>query len=405
MKYLQVVSVVIGLSVILSNAAFAAIPHEKGRLSIAEKKEDERIGLWIEAEGENRPLSDRKEFNRLISKLTKYPFTDIYVQLYRHGRSWYPTLSADSAPFIENKEKGFYPIGELLSFASKRGIRVHAWLNVLRLGENPEVPLLQRAGMDASLVDCRGQSLAENKGMGTVGARPDTPGIWLDPSHAEVVTSIVSVIHDLVSEYPSLSGIHLDMIRTTFPYGGGSWGGEPTLCKEFYTKREYEQLSAKRGLLSSSLVRSIFGQVPKEVSKTEGVTNIVRNIRQYLDWHAPQMELSAAVLSNQRKAKNYAHQDWPKWVSTGLIDTAILMNYTTDSSQFYSESKEGISESSQVSLGLGAWLGRNNTALVREQVRKIKSLKKKGLVLFSYSNLADSKGDRVLDAIFEEVKK
>lgn len=404
MKCLQAVICLSIVLMVVMGSAFGAIPHQKGEARRAYSKDKEVLGLWIEAEGANRPLSEKKEFDRLINKLTKYPFTDIYVQLYRHGRSWYPTLSADSAPFIENREKGFYPIADLLSFASKKGIRVHAWINVLRLGEDPNVPLLQRAGSDASLVDCKGLPLSETKGQGSMGARPDTPGIWLDPSHPEVVTSIVSVIHDLVSEYPTLAGIHLDMVRTTFPYGGGSWGGEPTLCREFYTQREYDQISKKRGLLGSSFVGSIFGQVPKELSKTEGVTNIVRNVRQYLDWHAPQMELSAAVLANYGKAKNYASQDWKAWVHGGLVDSVVLMNYTTDSNVFFSESKNGLTFSPQVSIGIGAWLARNNNFLVREQIRRIKAMKKKGLVLFSYSNLADQKGDLVLDAVVSELR-
>lgn len=405
MKCLQAVICLFLITAVGLGYARAIIPHDKSASIKAPVKEKELLGLWIEAEGENKPLSDRKEFNRLIAKLTKYPFTDIYVQLYRHGRSWYPTLSADSTPFIDNKTHGFYPIPELLAFASKKGIRVHAWLNLLRLGEDPNVPLLQRAGTDASLVDCKGLPLSDTNGQGSMGARPDTPGIWLDPSHPEVITSIVSVIHDLVSEYPTLSGIHVDMVRTTFPYGGGSWGGEPTLCKEFYTRREYDQLSNKRGLLSSTFVGSIFGQAPEEISKTEGVTNMVRSIRQYLDWHAPQMELSAAVLANYGKAKNHANQDWRAWIGSGLVDSVILMNYTTDSDTFYAQSSGALQNRPQIIIGLGAWLSRNNTFLIRDQVRRIKDLKKKGLVLFSYSNLADSKGDRVLDAFFEEVAK
>ncbi len=405
MKYLQVVVCVF---MVLLNAIAplrAAVPtqDEKGRGTI--KKSTETFGLWVEAEGENRPLGDKKEFQQLLTKISNYPFTDVYIQLYRNGRSWFPTLSADSAPFIENRNQGFYPISDLLSFAKKKGIRVHAWLNILRLGDNPNVPLLERAGRNDSLIDCKGTALSETEGNGTYGARPDTPGIWLDPSHPEVVTSIVSVVHDLVSEYPNLAGIHLDMIRTTFPYGGGSWGGEPNLCKEFYTKGEFEKKSQGRGLLSRTFVSSIFGQTPETIDKTEGVTNLVRNIRQYLDWHAPGMELSAAVLSNYSKAKNYAHQDWSSWISGGLVDSVVIMNYKTDVSSFYSDSKHGAVDMARVSIGVGAWLTRNNIGLVREQLRSIKKLERKGIVLFSYSNLADKTGDKVIQAVVEEIKK
>lgn len=405
MTYLQLLSYTFFICLLCPSTLCAAIPGPKDDKNTLTNKHTESLGLWIEAEGEHRPLSDKKEFNRLLDKISKYQITDLYVQLYRQGRSWFPTLSADSTPFIENKNQGFYPISDLLAFAGKKGIRVHAWLNVLRLGDKANVPILERAGTEASLVDCKGMSLSETQGNGTYGARPDTPGIWLDPSHPEVVTSVVSVIHDLISEYPTLSGIHLDMIRTTFPYGGGSWGGEPNLCREFYTKAEYQKKNNSRGLLSDSFVSSIFSQPSKTIDKTEGVTSIVRSIRQYLDWHAPQMELSAAVLSNYSKAKISAHQDWKAWIDSGLVDSVVLMNYKKDVDTFYSESKQGLLNNPRASIGVGAWLARNNTALIREQLRSIKKLDKKGLVLFSYSNLADDKGDKVFQAVMEEIKK
>ncbi len=364
--------------------------------------EERKIGLWIEAEGEVRPLSDKKEFKKLLDTLSKSKFTDLYVQIYRHNRSWFPSKVSDSTPYYENRRKGFYPINKLISFSKKRGIKVHAWINALRVGENTSTPILEKVGEEGTLYDSKGTSLYSTKGEGAVGCRPDTPGIWLDPSNEEVRNTLVTVSKELTTRYPGLSGIHLDMIRTTFPYSEN----ETTLCKQFLTKSELEEAKLLRSSLNEAEFKSELKQEDTSDFKRQAVTDIVRHIRRNLDMTAPQIELSAAVLANYTKAKCHASQDWKAWLDQGLVDNVVTMNYTTQIDRFSREFSPISEYGKKANVGVGAWLSLGDKNILIEQVKKVKATESTkgshGIVLFSYANLANPKGLSLLKSFFEE---
>ena len=80
--------------------------------------------------------------------------------------------------------------------------------------------LIQELGEDVVLHDKPDRNLLiYNDGRSPEGRILDTPGFWLDPSNSKLRERVNLVIQDLLSAYPELEGIHLDIIRNPFFYG------------------------------------------------------------------------------------------------------------------------------------------------------------------------------------------
>lgn len=335
------------------------------------------FGVWVEAEGPVQPLNNPRELDRLLDIIYEYPVSDIYVQVYRNGRSWFPSSFADATPYNTIKSLGRDPLSEIIGAARKKKepARVHAWFNALRLGEDQKAKVFSYLGTDATLVSTRGESLYDTKGQGVVGCRPDTPGIWIDAHNQKVKELLVHVFKELMQAYPHVEGLHLDMIRTPFPYAPNELRAEN--CTAFVSPTH----------LSS--VQNANTERYEEAYENTGTTQLVKHVRDVIDDSYDHVQLSAAVLSNQKKAIDSAQQPWPLWVEKGYVDHIVTMNYTDNMERFEREllqAKE-LGED-KVSIGVGAWLAQNNPEVLKNQILLTKEHRMKGVVLFSHGNLA-----------------
>jgi uncharacterized lipoprotein YddW (UPF0748 family) len=361
------------------------------------KISNDSFGLWIEAEGQSQPLNNPAELNKLLKLLKDYPISDVYIQVYRNGKSWFPSKYADESPYQKILHYGFDPLKKIIEVAKSKPnpIKVHVWFNSLRLGSDKNTKVLKYLGNDAVLVSTRGESLAESSGYGRYGCRPDTPGIWLDPNNKRVATLLLNLFLEVYSTYPQIDGLHLDMIRNPFPYSASGERVDPN-CSGFIAKYDQEKLLAARAGLRNTNIED------NELSKLneKGPTVVVRKIRKVMKALFPKVELSAAVLSNQQKATKHANQNWPKWIEDDLIDRVVTMNYTTDFDRFKKESQDAFNVSqNKISIGLGAWLALKHTPTLLNQIRYLQSNGKKKYVLYSYGNLSNQNGDKIYNQI------
>ena len=194
--------------------------HQNFLLRIFAPKSFE-IGLWVQAEGANRTLDSAEKIKALVKRARAAGVTDIYAQVYRSGRAWFPTKLADDSPA---KRAGQDPLALLLALAclkeGGRAIKVHAWINAFALARNKKAPIIRELGKEAVLKDQYGRSLLEyplsGKPAWAKGFGLGTPGIFLDPGHPGVRGRIIDIAAQLVRDYPRLAGVHLDFIR--YPY-------------------------------------------------------------------------------------------------------------------------------------------------------------------------------------------
>lgn len=375
--------------------------------------EQPRFGLWVEAEGEVKPFVSDKSWTKFQAFVEEGKFSDLYCQVYRGGRSWFPSLLADATPFYESMAQNLDPLEETLRYAHAKKIKVHAWVNVLRVAHDLNAPLLRTVGSEAVLVDNYGNSLLAYGPNGSFkmvsgkNLKIDTPGIWLNPQSKRVREYVVETLRDLIIAYPELDGIHLDMIR--YPFGIHGDGGTPVSLGyshasvlEFHAASDNSAERLSKTLQHSSTVP--IGSAWKDWQRAQ-VTLMVMEIRELINSIAPHMELSVAAIASPDRAYHHAYQDWGAWLRGGIIDWAIPMNYNADVSAGTNTGIQAMSYAAnkKALMGLGAWLFLNQPEQFDKQVQYSLQSGAGGVVLFSYSNLENAKGRTLVKGVVKRI--
>jgi uncharacterized lipoprotein YddW (UPF0748 family) len=346
-----------------------------------------RLGLWVLAQGSRRPLEHELGPARLLEQARRLGATDLFVQLYREGRSWYPSPHADSAPYDRMAAGGGADrLRQLADGAHAQGIRVHAWFNALALHANPEAPLLQRVGREGVLVDRLGRSLLDYPGFDV--PEPDrrafslgTPGIWLDPAVPAVSDALADEVRALVAAAPWLDGLHLDFIR--YPMALPLVPGSRFEGLDFgYGEQARTRFAREHG------GRFERGDAWDEFRRVR-VTELVERLGGLLP---PGWERSAAVIAYADRAYLSALQDWRAWLEDGLLDFAVAMVYTRDDRLLrqVAHGLRGGLGGERVWIGLGAWLFASEPARIERQIGLAREVEPVGIALFSYDALEDA---------------
>jgi uncharacterized lipoprotein YddW (UPF0748 family) len=356
------------------------------------------LGLWVLAEGTHRTLEDPGRMEELAHRADVLGATDLFVQVYRGGRSWFPSGHADDLPYRQIREAhGLDPLSRVIELAHERGIRVHAWFNALSLATNREAPLLRAVGRRAVLVDRKGRSLLDYPRLDV--PHPDrefvrmgTPQIWLDPAVPEVAEYLERAVDDLVAAAPDLDGLHLDYIRhpLALPLTPGSrfdvgldfgYGAETRRAYEERTGRSFGKGDAWDGF------------------RREGVAALVRRLCSRIPetWSC-----SAAVLPWADRAYMTAMQDFRGWLEDGSLDFAVAMAYTRDDRllRYVTRGLRGGVGGDRIWIGLGTWLFVREIDRARAQITVAREGDPPGIALFSYDALTEE--PETLRALLED---
>jgi uncharacterized lipoprotein YddW (UPF0748 family) len=345
------------------------------------------FGLWVLAEGSERVLESPEKIAILIERAVALGASDLFVQVYRGGRSWFPSTHADDSPWRTLRAAdpaAPEPLADLIARAHARGLRVHAWFNCLSLAENRAAPILLRVGRDAIMVDSKGRSLLDYPD-GNVPS-PDrsyleieTRGLWLDPAVPGVVEELAATVGDLVRAAPELDGLHLDYIRypfalpmtpgSRFPLGLDFGYGEIARARFAEANGKFSRGDAWDGFRRDR-VREVVAPQRGRIPKT---------------WR-----MSAAVMAFADRAYLTAFQDWRGWLDEGLLDFAVAMAYTRDDRllRYQAQALHGGVGGERVWLGLGSWLFATEPARMLAQIELARAVTPPGIVLFSYDALA-----------------
>ncbi|MFP6890335.1 MAG: family 10 glycosylhydrolase [Nitrospinota bacterium] len=366
------------------------------------------MGLWVQAEGSQRTLDSVGKIRSLVAQARRSGVTDIYAQVYRSGRAWFPTRLADDSP---SQRAGGDPLGYLLALAkrkgrAKRAIRVHAWINSFALARNREAPILKELGHEAVLRDQYGRSLLEYPRSGkppwAKGFGLGTPGIFLDPANLAVRRRLAAIVSELLRRYPALSGIHLDFIR--YPYALPiSPGSRFSPRLDFgYGKESMARFRAETGRLPPTAGAAVSRRDYEAWDhwRRRQVSETVREARGAIRALRPGARLSAAVLPWAERAYLSAFQDWRGWLGEGLLDKVLVMNYSRDSrlaaqisrSSIAARRAEDKSFNQLIIIGLGAWLFTGRPAGIWRQWRDARRAGADGVALFSYDQMAGRPG-------------
>lgn len=354
-----------------------------------------RLAFWVPCEGAVRVLDDPARIPALIADARALGATDLFVQVYRGGRSWFASSIADATPHRAVRERtGVDAFAALLEQAHAAGIRVHAWINALSLSTRRDAALLARLGPDAVMVDNRGRSVLEYPELDL--PEPDrrwyrmgTPQVWLDPAAPAVGETLAALVAELLTLHPTVDGVHLDYIRhpDVLPFVPGSrFGVGLGFGYGAASRARFQRETGLAAPLGDSLANADRWDEWRRARVREVVERVVSAAR----GTKPGVETSAAVWAFADRAYLSLFQDWRGWLEDGLLDFAVPMAYTRDDRllrQLARAALGGIG-GERVWIGLGAWLFEASPERARAQLDATAALAPAGLALFSYDAIA-----------------
>lgn len=342
--------------------------------------------LWVECEGSNDTLSSKKKITQMLDIASQNRINLIYVQLFRGQRAWYKSELVPTTPYQQflRKEKT-----DMLSFllreAHRRNIEVHGWINQLRVVRNAQnkYPVLERLGKDVVTRNGQGISLWDFPKE----KLPDG-GYWLDPGDDKVQQFLAKVAAELLRNYPQLDGIHLDFIRIPFdvPYPGSRWDGG----KGFgYGKRSVERFRQRTGLNPLKMEKTRENTQRWDDWRRDQVTQVVRGVRKAVKAINPKVTFSIAAMCWTDRAYLSSYQDWGGWLKKGIVDAAVVMNYSIDSKFVNRLARQAIAlrYNGEVHIGLGAYLLSQDLRGFQRQIKETLALSPDGIVYFSYDSM------------------
>jgi len=359
-----------------------------------------RRGLWVLAEGSVRVLEDPARIPALMQRARGLGASDLFVQVYRGGRVFYPTDFGIEAAPIAGATPEIDAFGALIEAAHESGLRVHAWVNVLSLSTRRNAELIGELGREAVLVDRRGRSILDYPELEV--PEPDrryyrmgTRGIYLDPAVPEVRERLVALFRDLVERYPDLDGLHLDYIRHpgVLPFTPGS-RFEVGLDFGYGAlgRARYRAETGQPDPIEGAPAGTVRGAARWDDWRREQVTALVESIAATSRALRPDLVLSAAVIAYVDRAYLTLAQDWRGWLESGALDLAIPMVYTLDDRLFryQLESFGGSALAERIWPGVGVWLFDRDPPRALRQLDRLRRSGFAGEVLFSDDAIAAS---------------
>ena len=230
---------------------------------------------------------------------------------------------------------GFDPVGETISAARERGMRVHAWLNVNLVSGAAELPpsrdhviyqhpdwLMVPRELAAELlgVDVRSPEYLGRLARWTRAHAERVGGLFVSPLHAGAHLELAAVVKEVVTRY-AVDGVHLDDVR--FP--GADFDYSRSAVQAFRTAIRPRLAPAERTRIDAVEAIDPFAY-PEELGeewrlfRQTQVTALITRLRSTVKAVRPDIVVSAGVLPDAARAATDAFQDWRTWLDNGSID-------------------------------------------------------------------------------------
>jgi len=303
----------------------------------------------------------------------------VMFQVRGNATAFYKSASEPWAEELGGSDPGFDPLAVALREAHARGMRLHAWVNLMPAwwGTTPpkDPAQLYNAHPEWMWYDQHGGRQALS----------DRFYVSVNPCLPAVRKYLVEVLRDLVGRY-NVDGLHLDYVRFPNEAPGTPAGSGLDYPRDAETLQRFLGESGKTP-----------DEAPHEWDewRVERVTYLVRDIRHMLGTTRPLIELSVAVGPDPAKARAEHFQDVTSWIQEGLVDRVFPMNYTGDPDLFQArvELWEELAPAKGVIMGV-----RVDTASP-EQVHEFLRLSREtfgGFCLFAYQSLFDGPNEALV---------
>lgn len=324
---------------------------------------------------------------RIMDNCRSAGFNTVLFQVRGNGTVSYPSRIEPWSQRYDFRDPGYDPLAVAVHEAHRRGLALHAWVNVMPAwsgdGPPPIRNQLYHTRPHWFWYDATGKRQPITH---RVGDRTRNWYVSLNPCLPEVRQYLVAVMREIVANYP-VDGLHLDYIR--FPNEAVLPGEQvPDYPRDRRTLARFHRVAgATPEAHPAAWNRWRTAQVTQLVAEIQGM---VRDVR-------PEAVLSAAVKTDPRGGLPH-FQDAPSWARDGLVDALYLMNYTPGVEEFAARNAQWtlLPKAKGVTIVPGLTIGDDPTrtpeASAESARRQIQSAARAHghFCLFAYSLLFDA---------------
>ncbi len=277
-----------------------------------ESRAVEGRGLWHRPGASGIKENDIEGIRAFVARLEEMGINALYVETYWQGMTTYKSdLLGLQHPRMADGDYGQYGNDYMLALISechKKGIEVHAWVEVLNagiVGYNPPSYI-----KDAWL--CKNLD-------------GDSSDNYFDPTNPEVRELILGLIGEMLEKY-DFDGISYDYIRyaETGDYAGYIDCG--------FTENSIALFSEKYGYSGDNLPEDLKNDTALRADwhkfKQEAITDLVRAMSAHIRSVDPEAVISASPYGYIDDAKSIYMQDIDTWLTRGYLDVVLPMIYT-----------------------------------------------------------------------------
>ena len=310
------------------------------------------------------------EIARVMKNCRRAGFNTVLFQVRGNGTAFYRSQIEPWADELGGHDPGFDPLAVACKEAHRRGLSLHAWVNVIPGWRGKQPPAnprqLYHAHSDWFWRDARGR----RQPLGWYNS--------VNPCYPEVRQYLAMVMREILFRYP-VDGLHLDYIR--FP---NEWN-------ESYP-RGARVPDYPRDPRTLALFRQATGRTPDRAPgawnqwRTEQITQVVRDIRAVVQTVRPRAMLSAAVGAHLEEAKRRHFQDVRQWLAEGLLDVVYPMNYAEDMTNYTGRLAAWSAMRPGIPVVMGIMFDQRSSATVLAQVRRARR-SSKHFAAFAYNSL------------------
>ena len=208
------------------------------------------MGVWVSVFTQHKVLFSHKAAAELITTCSQAGIDEIYLQLFQSGRAYYDSKLLARDKYDEMMRlAGGDMIDYILEEASKKNIKVFAWVNLLSLGQNEQAQIVRQHGRGVLTRDQYSRPSGKKNPNETDDYYLREDQIFLEPGDPRVGDFLGLMADEIAARYPGLSGVHLDYVRypMTVPFSPGAKFSEYGI-NYGYGERNVERFKAQAGV-------------------------------------------------------------------------------------------------------------------------------------------------------------
>jgi len=327
------------------------------------------VARWDYAKGTD-PEFQKERIREIFERASRSGFNVVFFQVRGRADAFYRSSYEPWAMELSGRlggDPGWDPLRFAAAEARRRGVELHAWVNVCTVWSGRRPPPLDTVPLHMWWAHPE-WVLGGSASPGSVGYS------FVNPAIPEVRGYLSSVISEIAERY-DIDGVHLDYVRYPGP-------GFP--CDRLSDRLYRDAAEAEPGLSRAEWQR-------------RQVTELVRVISEAVRRVKPGLRISAAVLGRYSgfpgswNGYNSVFQDARTWLREGLIDFIVPMIYNPGSLRSFGDI---LSDWIRESPGLPVCAGIDVKSCfsfddLSSRIREARSLGASGVALFGYGSMEE----------------